>query len=200
MTALDDFDALTEPDDLDEPCEPPPDADTAARMMRRLRTIAAERAKNGRLAQAELDRVAEWATAVDRPLAAKYEWYERAIAGWARAVNEADRRQKTIRLPFGEVTIRHRQTRVEASTDQEILRRAAHARPDLFRLKFEANKKAITDLAEPGQVVATREDEEVREALVTVADEDGEVGRWVVPGVFVVVPTTDAITVKPEPT
>lgn len=197
-------DDLPEPEGLDEPCPPPDDAEQADRYCRRLSSIAQRRAEVKRLASARLERIEQWAADTDRPLREGYEWLERAVAGWARAVNRQDPKRKTIKLPFGEVTVREARPSIEAPTDDATLQVIAAYRPEMVRTTLTPNKGAMHKGGRVGEQVAIRSNDDGTEVAVfqvIVGDKDpetGEVLEMVLPGVHVVLATTPTVKVRVE--
>ena len=173
------------------PCPAPDDVDQATRYLATLRHLKGRMLEVEATALAEVRRIAGWEERASAPLLRRYEWVERALNGWALAMNADDPTRRTISLPNGDVEVRPRQPRIEVTADRETLERLRQEHPGWVRDKLEPNKRDLLAAVKPGNVaddlLAVPEGYEAREAV----NDDGEV----VPGVFVLVPVSKSVRV-----
>lgn len=182
------------------PCEPPQDNDQANRYLATLRYLNLQLAEVETIAQAEVQRVADWHEKQAGTLKRRYEWVERALNNWALAINEDDPNRRTLSFPNGEVKVRPRQPRLDVDTDEEVLRRLAKVRPGWVREKPQADKNAIKSAVKAGDPLEDQSlaPEGYRAHWAELEEknpETGEVERLTVAGVVLLVPTGKAVTV-----
>lgn len=80
--------------------------ETAAWCMRKLARVHAQRAEISRVAQAEIDRVEDWASVQDSRWARDAAYFEGLLGRYALEVRAADPRQKSVSTPHGTVRTR----------------------------------------------------------------------------------------------
>lgn len=197
-----DPDAEHAPGWLTEPCPPPGDADEANRMMRTVVRLRGDKAYHEAVAEAEIGRTKRWLSTVIGPIDRKIAWLDRAISAWGRAVNEADDRKKTLKLPWGEVWARPRQAKVIVTTDPEDLALMRKKRPGWVREKLEAKLDPIKAAVVAGDPLDPQPEgiEDGYEACAAVLPGDHEAGvaDEVVAGVTYLRPVGKKITVRPD--
>lgn len=195
MTDLDEALGYAVPDELTEPCEAPPDADAADRMLYSLGRLAERLREIEKLAQARIETIALWQQEESRKIKDRYDWLEQGVTGWARAVHEKDPSSKTIRLPNGQVAIRLRQPRVETYAPMLDLDLLRQTRPGWVREKLEPEKNAIKAAVVPSKM-AVDVGPEAPEGYAVHHALDKATGE-IVPGVYIYVPVDKSVSVTP---
>lgn len=183
------------------PCPAPQDMEQANRYLGTLRHLDRRLKEIEAVAEAEVRRIAAWQDRRAGVLKRRQAWVERALAQWARAINEDDPAQRTFDLPNGEIAVRVARPKVEATKDQETLALIRKTHPEWVREKLEPAKVPMLKGVTPGPVaeegaVKVEDGYVAHEAIVRTPqqEKDGEVGERI-PGVFVLMPVTKAVTV-----
>lgn len=126
---LDDFPVVEAPDG--EEAARLADLDQAVRVARSLRAVELRRREIQAAADAEIDRIREWAARADRPLATRAEYLEMLLQQFALAERAAGR-GKSLTTPYARVATREVAGRWVVSG--EALEWAEVHRPDLVKV------------------------------------------------------------------
>ena len=130
--------------------------DMATWAMRKLRGILLKKAENKAIADAEIARIAEWLTTVDKSLQGDEDYFRAILVEYA--VGQRAEGRKTLNLPYGKVTSRQGSGKWTVDKEMDFLEWAKANRPELVKVKESpaiAELKTYLTKTEGGYIVDT---------------------------------------------
>lgn len=118
------LDMMYQPGDdwnYDVEAEPARDTDQANRHMQRVRSLRLRADEVAEMYSKEIERLRYEMESQCDTLAKAWDWHERSVAEWHRRELAAGRVGKTVKLPAGQSSLRHRKPALEIEDEAELL-------------------------------------------------------------------------------
>lgn len=111
--------------------------------LRKIKSLKQQMQQNLNLAEAEIERIAEWEKQENGKIEQSIDYFQGLLAKYAMQKREEDPRFKTLSLPHGKIGFRKKQSKWIYNDDQLLDTLTKHNLNDYIKVKYQPDKAQI---------------------------------------------------------